>query len=153
MKIVQWLEQHQHQVTSVSPQCSLHEMLDVLLAARPSSTDVYVVDDEGRLLGHIPAQLIFSHYLAEHQPVQSRRQLIHRVTCSNAEEMMEPHPFMARLDEEMDDVLPRQLQQGIAELAVVDGKDRLCGVIDLYSVARSLRAMDRVGSGNSLDNQ
>lgn len=148
MKVGEWLAQHPHPVNSVLTRCSLLEMLDQLLEEHPFPTDIYVVDDDGYLQGRITAQAVFSHYLSEQQPVQSRRQLIHRVTSSCAAEMMEPHPIMVCLDDELDDILPNQLQQGIIELAVVDQQGKLCGVVDLYSVVRSLRVLDRINEMN-----
>lgn len=150
MKVSEWLDQHPYQVMPVMPETTIEQMVDMLLAYRPFSTDLYVVDEKGLLLGHISSKSVLNHYLVEHQPVQSRRELMNRITKSTAMEMMERQFPKAELDESMDAVLPRQVHHEITEMAVVDDNGELCGVINLYTLARSLRSLDRV---NSEDNQ
>jgi len=137
MKISEWIDRHPGQTITVPPDCSLHDAMDRMLAAE-CMRDIYVVADDGHLIGHLSHKKLASLILAEHQPVHTRRQLMIRIAGGSAQELMDTEFTFARPDEELDNVLHWQLEHDVENMPVINEDGILVGVINLRVVLREM---------------
>jgi len=139
MKVAEWLKQHPRDLGTVHPDWSVETIIDHMLAI-PGLRDLYVVAPDGRLIGHISYHKVACILLAEHRPEHTRRQLMEHVSTGNAGELMNSHFVTAGLDEELEDILHRQLDHYIEDLPVIDDSGKPMGAINLAQVLESFRA-------------
>ncbi len=138
MKVKEWLKRYERVPVTAAADWTLEQAANALLD-RPGVRDLFLIDDQGRLIGHVSLRRIAQLLLAEHLPFPSRRQLMERIACGPVQELMDPHVTAASLEEEVDDVLHRLIEQGLEDLPVVDASRRLVGVVNLSTVLRALR--------------
>ncbi|MEJ2483618.1 MAG: CBS domain-containing protein [Gammaproteobacteria bacterium] len=136
MKISEWIAQHQDAIVTVPPEASLREVMERLLQEN-CLRDVYVAGHDGRLLGHISRRRIVVHFLAEHRPAHTRRQLMERVAGGTAADFMNSIIASASPDEELEDVLHRQLEMEIEDMPVIDADGRALGAVNLTRVLQA----------------
>lgn len=144
MKVDEWMRSHPVQVVTVRSDTSLEAAVDELMLG-PSLRDVYVVDDDGVLLGHLSHERLLRLVLDEHRHVRSRRQLMERVAGGVARDLMNSSFPTANPNEELDNVLDRAIEHRIEDLPVVDDRGVLIGAINLTAVLRETRRRDREG--------
>lgn len=137
MKISEWISRHPGQAISVTPDCSLNDAMDRMLMEE-CLRDVYVVSDDGQLIGHLSHKKLANLILAEHQPVHTRRQLIMRRTGGSAQELMDTEFTFARPEEELDNVLHWQLEHDVEDMPVINEDGILLGIINLRVVLREI---------------
>lgn len=133
MKVSEWLARHEGAIVTVRWGSSLETVLEHLLA-ESCLRDVYVVGEDGRLVGHISRKRLAEHVLAEHRPAHTRRQLMERVAGGTASDFMNTSFAFASAKEALDEVLHRQLEQEIEDLPVLDATGRLLGAVNLTRV-------------------
>lgn len=138
MKVAEWINNHPDHVITVAPDCSLEEAMHQMLA-EPCLRDIYVVSEDGRLIGHLSHKKLAQTLLAEHRPVHTRRQIIERVAGGTARELMDSEFVHARPDEELDDVLHSQLEHDIEDLPVIDEEGVLLGVVNMSTVLKEMK--------------
>jgi CBS-domain-containing membrane protein len=143
MKVSEWLARYDGKAVTVRSGCAIAEVLEWLLA-ESCRRDLYVVDDDDRLLGHLSHKRLAEHVLAEHRPAHTRRQLMERVSGGTADDLMDGAFARASPDEELEDVLHRQLEHEIEDMPVIDGAGRLLGAINLTRVLQELVRADAV---------
>ena len=148
MKVAEWLRLHPGNAVTVSPDASFAAVLDRLLDV-PGVHDVYVVAPGGRVVGHLSRHRLARMRLAEHRPSRTRRQLMEQVAGGVAREIMNPHFPAAAPDEDLDNVLHRQLEQEIEDMPVLDEQGALLGTINLTAVLREMRRQEREGEDAS----
>ena len=140
MKVSLWLQRNPGAAVTVQPDDSLETVLDHLLDAPCYLRDIYVVERDGRLAGHISHRRLAEYMLAEHRPEHTRRQMMERVTGGGcAVDFMDVHFPTASPSEELEDVLHRQLEKGLEDMPVVDPDGSLLGAVNLTQVLRELR--------------
>jgi len=142
MKVAEWLRLHPGSAVTVSPEASFAVVLDRLLDA-PGVHDVYVVAPDGRVVGHLSRQRLARMRLAEHRPARTRRQIMEQVAGGVARELMNPHFPSASPDEDLDNVLHRQLEQEVEDMPVLDEQGALLGTVNLTAVLREMRRQER----------
>ena len=135
MTVGQWLAAHHQIPVTVASETSLGRVAELLLDT-DGSRDAYVVEDDGLVIGHLSFGRVVNHLLLEHKPMHTRRQLFERVTGATASELMDPHFVSATIDDELDDVLHRQLDRLIDDLVVLDEQGRLLGSVNLRQLVR-----------------
>jgi len=133
MKIAEWIQRHPAEVMTVSADASREQILAVLLS-KPGLRDIYVLADDGQVIGHLSHKKLARLVLAEHRPVHTRRQIIERIACGSAREIMSTHFATAQPEEELDNVLHRQLEHDVEDMPVIDSEGKLLGVINLTEV-------------------
>jgi Mg/Co/Ni transporter MgtE len=138
MKISEWLALHPFPPITVKSHSSLNEAVDRLLE-EPCFRDIYVISETGMLLGHLSHRRLIQFFLAEHRQVHTRRQIIERVAVGPAEEFMDHHYVSAHPEEELDNVLHRQLQHDLVDLPIIDEEGKLVGVLNMNMVLREMR--------------
>jgi CBS domain-containing protein len=134
--VTDWLRSHPGcSALTVTLGTSLEQALRRMLS-QPCARDVYVVTAQGRVVGHLSHRKLAYRLLAEHSPTHTRRQLMERVAGGSAEDLMDQQWVSARPDDELEDVLPRLLEQEIEDIPVVDDGGILLGAINLSLVLR-----------------
>jgi len=97
-----------------------------LMSRIPHSRLLYVVDDQGRLLGSISLGAIMRHVLADfREPSVHSRSMIDAHVNETAEHLMRPGPVIARGSDTIDDVLRRLMQTNVKEVPVIDQQERV----------------------------
>jgi predicted transcriptional regulator len=138
LKVAEWIRCHPGLAITVAPDSSLEQVMDRMLE-EPCLRDVYVVSKEGKLIGHLSHKKLIHFILAEHRPVHTRRQIMERIVGGLAEELMDTEVVYAKPDEELDNVLNRQLEQDIDDMPVIDDHGIMLGVLNMNAVLRQIR--------------
>lgn len=137
MKVSEWISEHPCQVITVSPDLDLEEVIDRLLKEQ-CQRDIYVVSEAKQVVGYLSHRKLVKWMLAEHQSVLSRRQIIERVLEGKAGELMNTGFAYARPDEEIDEVLQRQIENNVEDMPVLDENGMLVGAVNMTSVLRAI---------------
>jgi CBS-domain-containing membrane protein len=135
MKVSEWLTEHPDMIVTVPADTTLAATLARLLE-ESCLRDVYVTGSDGRIVGHISHRRIAEHVLAEHRRAHTRRQLMERVAEGTAADFMNSAFATASPDEELDNVLSRQLEMELEDMPVVDRDGSIAGAINLTHVLR-----------------
>ena len=144
MKVSEWLASHDSVIVTVHADSPLARVAERLLA-ETCLRDVYVVDENGRLVGHISHKRLAEYVLAEHRPAHTRRQLMERVAGGAAGDFMNATFASASPDEEIDEVLHRQLEHEIEDMPVIDAKGVLLGAVNLTAVLEAFMDSGKEG--------
>lgn len=136
MKVHEWIDRHPGMPATVPSGAGLAEAVERLLA-EPGQRDIHVVDPRGRVLGHLSHKRLAQLLLFEHRDTHTRRQLMERIgTTASVDELMEGQFPYCRPDEDLDDVLHRQISNQTEALPVLGEDDMLLGAIVLTEVMR-----------------
>lgn len=142
MKASKWLEAHSAQAITVGADASLPEAAALFLE-HPEVRDIYVVDEDGRVCGHLGFRRLAGLLLAHLRPTHSRRQLVERVTAGSVREHMDEHVLCMRPDERISEVFHQHMERRIEDIPVVDDDQRLLGVIRVPDLLR--KAIETAG--------
>ena len=94
---------------------------------------LYVVDDDGRLLGVITLASLVRHIFVHHHGADiNPRHLLSSLTTETAEDIMLQSPLVVTLEEGVEDVLERMVAADVEEIPVVDDEGRV--VADLTMI-------------------
>ena len=128
---------HPGRAITVPPDYSLNDAMDRMLREE-CLRDVYVVSEAGKLIGHLSHKKLANLILVEHMPVQTRRQLMMRITGCSAQELMDTEFTFARPDEDLDNVLHWQLEHDVEDMPVINDDWILVGIINIRVVLREM---------------
>lgn len=141
MKASEWLDSHPAVALTVAGESSLQDAARLLLDD-PDSRDLFVLDADGRVCGHLGFWHLASLLLAELHPSHSLREMIERITLGSVAEHMDDRVLCAGADEEIGDILyqhdvfQQQVERRVEDIPVVDDERRLLGVIRLSDLLR-----------------
>jgi len=100
---------------------------------------LYVVDDEGSLLGTISLGEIVRHaFSRSHEPRIHPRRLMSTINVENARHMMQEHSVFAKAGEEIRVVLVRMIRANVKEIAIIDDENRIVGDITMLDLLKFL---------------
>ena len=136
MKITEWLKRHPVSGVTVERDASLEDAAQALLE-EPECRDIYVIDADRRVVGHLGFRHLAGVLLSAHRPTHSRRQMLNRVARGPVHEFMEQRFIAAGLDESVHHVLHAHMERRIEDIPVLDGEGRLEGVIRLVDLVRA----------------
>ncbi|MFP4639749.1 MAG: HPP family protein [Guyparkeria sp.] len=139
MKAGNWLEAHPRRGVTVAATDSLAVAAQALLD-EPESRDAYVLDEAGRVCGHLGFRRLAGILLAHLRPSHSRRQLIERITPGSVGEYMDERVLCVRPDERISDVFHQHMERRVEDIAVIDDDGRLLGVIRVRDLLRAALA-------------
>lgn len=148
MKIREWLITCPAKALTVKGECSLQEAAQLLLDD-PDSRDLFVIDDEGKVRGHLGFWRVATLLLAELRPTHSLRELIERITPGTVADHMSDQVMCAGVDEDIDDILyqhdlfQQHVERRVEDIPVVDEQRRLLGVIRLSDLLRDAIHTDK----------
>ncbi len=147
MRVADWLERYPEKGVAVAPDAELDAAARAMLA-EPGCRDVYVVDDHGRVVGHVSFRRLAGLLLAEHRPVHTRRQLLERAIPGSVSDFMEKRFVHARPGEFLDEAIHRHMEFRVEDMPVLDADHRLLGVVKIAEVLRAIiRDADSLGGG------
>lgn len=141
MKTSEWLVKYPAVALSITAESSLQDAARLLLA-HPEGRDLFVVDAEGCVCGHLGFWHLVSLQLAELRPMHSLRELVERITLGNVAEHMDDRVLCAGVDEDVYDILhqhdvfQQHVERRVEDIPVVDDQRRLLGVIRLSDLLR-----------------
>lgn len=141
MTVGEWIAQHPGLAVTVPDDWSLQQIVNRMLE-EPYLRDLYVISENRRVVGHLSHKKLAELVLAEHRPVHTRRQFMHRVAGGTARELMDAHFVSAHPDEELDNVLHRQLEHDMEDMPVIDDQGQLVGAVNLRTVLRDFHRDD-----------
>lgn len=133
MKVSEWLDQHPNLPGVIMEDSPLEQIMEKLLS-NSRLVDLYVLNDKNQVIGHLSYKKIAKLVLAEHCNCHTRSQILERVVGGSAVELMETHFASASPEEEVHEVLYRQLDHWVEDLAVIDQHGQLKGVINLADI-------------------
>jgi len=136
MKVSEWLST-QDGITAVAAADLSIKQVAATFLAHPALRDLYIVSEQGEILGHIRHHRLAQVLLSEHLPVQPRHQIMERLFGSTAREIMEGDFVTAHPDEELDNVIHRMLEYRVDDLPVIDNANRIIGNINLTDIMRA----------------
>lgn len=141
MKISEWLKAYPVKALTVSGECSLEDAARILLDA-PEGRDLFVLDAEGQVIGHLGFWHVATLLLAELRPTHSLRQLIERITIGTVADHMDDNVMCVGVDEEIEELLfqhdlfQQHIERRVEDIPAVDEQNRLLGVIRLSDLLR-----------------
>lgn len=142
MKASEWLTTYPVKALTVAGECSLQDAARLLLDDL-EGRDLFVLDAEGRVCGHLGFWHVTTLLLAELRPTHSLRELIERITLGSVADHMNDSVMCAGVDEDIDDILyqhdlfQQHVERRVEDIPVVDEKRRLLGVIRLSDLLRN----------------
>lgn len=142
MKASEWLKIYPVKAKTVSGESSLQDAAHLLLDGA-EGRDLFVLDAEGVVCGHLCFWHVATLLMPELRPTSSLREMIERVTLGCVADHMSDQVICAEADEDIDDILYQQdfFQQHVEcraeEIPVVDEQHRLLGVIRLSDLLRN----------------
>lgn len=141
MKVSDWLRKHPIQAGVVQQDWSLEKIMEKLLS-NSRLNDLYVLDSNNQVIGHLSYKKLAKLVLAEHCACHTRSQILERVVTGSAAELMEAHFASAGPDENLDEILYRQLDHWVEDLPVINPQGELLGVINLSDVLLEVMKSD-----------
>lgn len=142
MKVRDWIKRFPGLPNTLPPESSLDEIGRCLLS-KSCARDVYVISDASRVVGHISHTKLAPLILAEHRPVHTRRQIMDRIAVGTAKDIMETQYPRAHPEEDLDDVIDRQLHYAVEDMSVIDHDGALVGAINLTEILRERIGQNR----------
>lgn len=136
MKVAKWIRLYTGRPVTVAANSLLEDAVTRLLV-EPVIRDLYVLDEQGALIGHISHDALARHVLAAHRPYTTRREMIERLTDAPVVELMEKHYVSAHPDEDLDEVLSRMIDRKVEDLPVVNTNNEILGAINMRDVLRA----------------
>jgi CBS domain-containing protein len=138
LKVSEWIHRNPGNTITVPPDWDLDKIIDRMLAEQ-CIRDIYVVSEDGRVIGHLSHKKLVHLLLPEYQPVHTRRQIMERIAGGIAEEIMDSHFVFAQPDEELDNVIYRQLESDIEDMPVIDKEGKLLGTVNMTAALKAMR--------------
>lgn len=148
MKTSEWLKTCPAKALTVAGDCSLQDAARLLLDD-PETRDLFVIDSEGKVCGHLGFWHVATLLLAELRPTHSLRELIERITIGTVADHMNDQVMCAGVDEDIDDILykhdlfQQHVERRVEDIPVVDDQRRLLGVIRLSDLLHDAIHVDR----------
>ncbi len=142
MKVSEWITKYPVSALTVTSESSLDDAARLLLS-NPAARDLFVLDAQGHICGHLGFCQLSSLLLVGLNPTHSLREIVERITLGNVAEHMNDRVLCTGLDEEINDLLHKHdiFQQHekcrIEDIPVVDDERRLLGVIRLTDLLRA----------------
>lgn len=141
MKASEWLKIHPVKALTISGESSLQDAARMLLDD-PEGRDLFVLDAEGQISGHLGFWHVATLLLGELRPTHSLREVIERITLGNVAEHMDDRVLCVGVDEDIDDILHKHdlfqqhVERRVEDIPVVDEQHRLLGVVRLSDLLR-----------------
>jgi len=133
MLVSEWLKLHPIHAGVVREDWGLDLLMQALLS-NSRLHDLYVLGAEDKVIGHLSYKKLAKLALADHCDAHTRSELLERIAPGLASELMDVHFASARGDEQLSQILYRQLDHWVEDLPVLDEQGKLQGVINLSDI-------------------
>jgi len=121
-------------VPKVKEQAGVSELIEAFVQSDHSRI-VYVVDDQERLKGIISLGNLVRHFFFHYHDTHiDSRHLISMAVSETAKDFMHENALVARVTDEVEDVLKRMIKNNVKEIAILDSEKRIIAdltIIDL----------------------
>ena len=121
-------------VPKVREQAGVSELIEAFVQSDHSRI-VYVVDDQERLKGIISLGNLVRHFFFHYHDTHiDSRHLISMAVSETAKDFMHENALVARVTDDVEDVLKRMIKNNIKEIAILDSENRVIAdltIIDL----------------------
>lgn len=141
MKASEWIKAHPVKALTISGEASLQKAAGMLLDD-PEGRDLFVLNAENQVSGHLGFWHVASLLLAELKPTLSLREVMERITLGTVADHMSDRVMCAEQNEKIDDILyqhdlfQQHLERRVEDIPVVDEQKRFLGVIRLSDLLR-----------------
>ncbi len=121
-------------VPKVREQAGVSEIIDAFVQSDHSRI-IYVVDDQERLKGIISLGNLVRHFFFHYHDTHiDSRHLISMAVSETAKDFMHENALVARVTDDVEDVLKRMIKNNVKEIAILDSENRVIAdltIIDL----------------------
>ena len=121
-------------VPKVRDQAGVSELIEAFVQSDHSRI-VYVVDDQERLKGIISLGNLVRHFFFHYHDTHiDSRHLISMAVSETAKDFMHENALVARVTDDVEDVLKRMIKNNVKEIAILDSENRVIAdltIIDL----------------------
>jgi CBS domain-containing protein len=122
----------------VSQESSIEEVIDAMVRYQHTRL-LYVVDEDGKLLGTISLGPLVRHvFRRSHEPQIHPRFLMSMITTETAKDIMQKNPIFAREDEDVEVVLKRMIGKNVKEIAVLDSEKKVVADVTMIDLLKFL---------------
>lgn len=142
MKISEWLKIHPVKALTLPGDSSLEDAARMLLNDL-QRRDLFIIDADGQLCGHLGFWHLATLLLAELHPTHSLRQVIERITLGCVADHMDDQVMCVGVDENIEelvyqhDLFQQHVERRVEDIPVIDEQRRLLGVIRLSDLLRN----------------
>ncbi len=110
------------------------------LLKNPQVREIYVVDEQNRLVGEISLGKIIRFLCTDRKnSLYCSRNLLASLTCEKVSDIMDEAIFYAKKSDDLDIIIDGMVSRNIKEIPVVDDSGRIIanvGVLDLWRLAK-----------------
>jgi CBS domain-containing protein len=122
----------------VSQESTIEEVIDAMVRYQHTRL-LYVVDEDGKLLGTISLGPLVRHvFRRSHEPQIHPRFLMSMITTETAKDIMQKNPIFAREDEDVEVVLKRMIGKNVKEIAVLDSEKKVVADVTMIDLLKFL---------------
>jgi CBS domain-containing protein len=118
----------------VREESSIEELIDAMVQHKHTRL-LFVVDEEGKLLGSIALGPLVRHVFRQsHEPRIHPRNIMSIITTEMAKDIMDKHPIFAEEEEDVEHVLKRMIGKNVTEIAVLDKEKRVVADVTMIDL-------------------
>lgn len=122
----------------VRQESTIEEVIDAMVRYQHTRL-LYVVDEDGKLLGTIALGSLVRHAFGRsHEPQIHPRFVMRMITTETAKDIMQKKPIFAGEDEDVEVVLKRMIGKNVKEIAVLDEEKRVVGDVTMIDLLKFL---------------
>ncbi len=138
MKVSDWIKSHPAQPVTVTKDEPMAQVVATFLS-HEGLRDLYITSPEDRIIGVVRHRRLVRLMLAQHLPIQTRHEIMERVSGGIVEDIMERDYVSAKPQEVLDNVLNRMIQYEVEDMPVIDDANRAIGNINLTDMLRAVQ--------------
>lgn len=141
MTIREWLKTHPVKALTLPGESSLEDAARMLLNDL-ERRDLFVLNEDGHVCGHLGFWHVTTLLLAELRPTHSLRQVFERITLGTVADHMDDQVMCIGVDENIEeflyqhDLFQQHIERRVEDIPVIDEEKRLLGVIRLSDLLR-----------------
>lgn len=141
MKISEWLKIHPVKALTLPGESSLEDAARMLLNDL-ERRDLFILDAEGQVCGHLGFWHLTTLLLAELRPTHSLRQVFERITLGCVADHMDDQVMCVGADENIEELLyqhdlfQQHVERRVEDIPVIDEQKCLLGVVRLSDLLR-----------------
>ena len=132
-------------VPKVREQAGVSELIEAFVQSDHSRI-VYVVDDQERLKGIISLGNLVRHFFFHYHDTHiDSRHLISMAVSETAKDFIHENALVARVTDDVEDVLKRMIKNNVKEIAILDSENRVIAdltIIDLLKYYKRFTASE-----------
>ena len=122
----------------VRQESSIEEVIDAMVRYQHTRL-LYVVDEDGKLLGTISLGPLVRHVFGRsHEPQIHPRFVMSMITTETAKDIMQKNPIFAMEGEDVEAILKKMIAKNVKEIAVLDKEKRVVADVTMIDLLKFL---------------